>query len=138
MVWEPGGATVEERVSALEGRMTDHVQVLNGIRDAIASLDGRVSSFEARMDARLLASEERMDRRFEQVDRRFEQMERRFEQMDHRFDRIDERFDQSNQRFVTMSEQMSRQFVWIVGIGVTTLASALTTIGAIAAAMLTR
>jgi hypothetical protein len=64
-------ASVEERLAYLEGRVEDHSQMVNGIREALASL------------------ETRMDRRFEQIDRRFEQIDRRFEQVDQRFDALD-------------------------------------------------
>ena len=75
-------ASVEERVAYLEGRVEDHSHMVNGIRDALNSLEAR------------------MDRRFEGIDRRFEVFDRRLE---------------------TLDAKMSRQFVWLVGIQVTTL-----------------
>ena len=82
-------AGVEERVAYLEGRGEDHSQMVNGIREALVSLEAR------------------MDRRFEAIDRRFETIDRRFEAID--------------QRFETLEAKISRQFVWLVGIQVTTL-----------------
>lgn len=82
-------AGVEERVAYLEGRVEDHSHMVNGIREALVSLEAR------------------MDRRFEAIDRRFETIDRRFEAID--------------QRFETLDAKISRQFVWLVGIQVTTL-----------------
>jgi ABC-type phosphate transport system auxiliary subunit len=89
--------------------------MLNGIRDAMASL-------EARMDRRFEQLETRMDARFAQVDARFIQMEARFGQLDQRVDSLD--------------AKMSRQFVWLVGILVTALVAVLGVLGAITSAML--
>jgi uncharacterized coiled-coil protein SlyX len=96
-------AEVEERVAYLEGRVEDHSQMVNGLRDALASLEAR------------------MDRRFEAMDRRFEAIDRRFEAIDRRFELIDRRFEAVDQRLETIDAKMSRQFVWLVGIQVTTL-----------------
>ena len=54
----------------------------------------------ARVEHRMELLDQRMDGRFEAVDRRFESIERRFELMD---------------------DKMSRYFLWLVGIQVTTL-----------------
>lgn len=114
-------ATLEERVAFLEGRVGEHSQMLEGIRGAIVNL------------------EQRMDRRFEAVDRRFESLEHRlaaFEQkVDQRFAAIDQRFVQVDQkldqRTDALDAKMSRQFIWLVGVQVTTLV-------AIVAALLAR
>jgi hypothetical protein len=66
--------------------------------------------------------EHRMDARFEAVDRRFEAIDRRFEAIDRRFDTVDRRVD-------ALDELVSRQFVWLVGLQVTTLVA---TVGALA------
>jgi hypothetical protein len=76
--------TFEERMAYLEGRVEEHSENVNGIRDALASL------------------ERRTDVRFEAMDRRFEGVERRLEGLD---------------------EKMTRYFVWLVGMQVTTLAA---------------
>lgn len=67
-------ATLEERVSLLEGKMDDHTRGLAEVRDAVAHMG------------------QRMDRLFEAVDRRFEAIERRFDLIERRFDAIDRRF----------------------------------------------
>lgn len=85
-------ATLDERVAYLEGRVEEHARSVDGISEALASLEGR------------------MDRRFEAVDRRFEALE----------------------------EKMSRQFMWLVGIQVTTLASVLAAFAATVTALVSR
>ena len=61
-------ATVDERVAFLEGRVNEQSQMINGIRDALVSL------------------EQRMDRRFEGIDRRFESLEQRLNALDQKMD----------------------------------------------------
>ena len=89
--------------------------MLNGIRDAMTSLEAR------------------MDRRFEQVDRRFEQLEQR---IDARFTQMEARFSQVDQRFDSLDAKMSRQFLWLVGILLTGLIAMLGILGAITSAIL--
>ena len=55
---------VEERLTYLEGRVEEQGHMVNGIREAMASL-------EARIDRRLEQFEQRMDERFGLVDQRF-------------------------------------------------------------------
>ena len=55
---------VEERLAYLEGRAEEQSHMINGIREAMASL-------EARIDRRLEQFEQRMDQRFTLVDQRF-------------------------------------------------------------------
>ena len=95
--------TVEERVAYIEGQVSEQSHALVEVRDAVRSL-------EHRMDARF----EGVDRRFEAVDRRFEAIDRRFDAVDHRFDTVDRRID-------ALDDKVSRQFVWLVGLQVTTL-----------------
>ena len=57
------------------------------------------------------------------VDARFEAIDRRFEAIDRRFDTIERRID-------VLDDKVSRQFVWLVGLQVTTLVA---TVGALAA-----
>jgi hypothetical protein len=58
------------------------------------------------------------------MDARFDLVERRFEAIDRRFERVDRRFE-------LLDDKLSRHFLWIVGIQVTTLV-------AIVGALLTR
>lgn len=73
------------------------------LEERVAFLEGQVSEqshamLETRDAVRSL--ERRMDARFEAVDRRFESIDRRIDGLD---------------------DKLSRQFVWLVGIQVTTL-----------------
>jgi hypothetical protein len=88
-----GGPGLEERVAFLEGKVEEHSRTLNGVREAVVQL------------------EQSMDRRFEGVDRRFEALERRLDGLDQKLD----------QRTDALDQKISRQFVWLVGVQVTTL-----------------
>jgi uncharacterized coiled-coil protein SlyX len=101
---------IEERVAFLEGRVNEQSQRIDGIREAVASL-------ERRMDAGF----EAIDRRFEAIDRRFEAIDRRFETIDRRFEAIDRRFEAIEQRFVSLDAKLDTRFLWLVGIQATTL-----------------
>jgi len=87
------------------------------LEERVAYLEGQVSAHSAALvevrDA-VRHLELRMDARFEAVDRRLDAVDRRFEVLDAR---------------------MASQFVWVVGIQVTTL---VTTVAALAAALLAR
>lgn len=106
-------ATLDERVAYLEGRVEEHARNVDGIREALVSLEAR------------------MDRRFEAVDRRFESIDHRFESIEQRLTGVDGRID-------SLDAKMSHQFVWLVGIQVTTLASVLGAFAATVAALVTR
>ena len=101
---------LDERVAALEGRMSEQSQTLEFFRDGI----GRIEQRFVAVDQRFTALEQWMDARFAQVDARFAQVDARFAQIDGRFVQVDARFDR-------LEDKMSRQFLWIVGIQVTTL-----------------
>jgi chromosome segregation ATPase len=105
--------TLEERVAYLEGQVSEQTHALVEVREAIRSL------------------EHRMDARFEAIDHRFEAIDRRFENIDRRFEAIDRRFDTVDRRIDSIDDKVSRQFVWLVGLQVTTLV-------AIVGALLTR
>jgi hypothetical protein len=93
-------ARLEERVAAVESTVQEHAAMMAGIREAVVGLDARVTS----LDARMVGFEARIDRRLDSMEQR---MDRRFESMDGRIDAID--------------AKMSRQFMWMVGLQVTTL-----------------
>ncbi|MBI3046795.1 MAG: hypothetical protein HYY76_00635 [Acidobacteria bacterium] len=52
--------------------------------------------------------------------------------------RTDARFDAVDRRFEALDAKMSRQFTWLVGIQVTTLAAVVTTLAAVVAALISR
>ena len=83
----------EERLAYVEGRMEEHSRSVDGIREALVSL------------------ERRNDARFDGVDRRLDGVERRFNVLDSKIDLVRDALDQ----------KMSRHFLWLVGIEVTTL-----------------
>ena len=43
------------------------------------------------------------------------------QKMDGRFDLVDRRFEAVDRRFESMDDKISRQFIWVVGVQVTTL-----------------
>ena len=99
-------STIEERVAYIEGQVSEQSHAMVEVREAVRMLEHRV------------------DGRFEAMDRRFEAIDRRFEAVDRRFDTVDRRID-------ALDEKLSRYFVWLVGLQVTTLV-------AIVGALLTR
>ena len=94
---------IDERVAFLEGRVEEHSQMVNGIRDALTSLEAR------------------MDRRFEQFETR-----------------VDQRFVQVQARIDALDGKVSRQFVWLVGLHVTTLITVMAALFGLVAALLPR
>jgi hypothetical protein len=115
MVRRRAMGALAERIAALESGAEERGKMVDGVRESVVSL-------ETRMDRRFESLEIKMDRRFEGLEAR---MDRRFEtseaKMDHRFE--------------TMDAKMSRQFLWLVGIQVTTLA---TIVAAVVAAFVKR
>lgn len=93
---------LDERVAGVESTVKEHSAMMAGIREAVASLDARMVSLEARLDRRLDGMEERMDRRFETMDRRID----------------------------AVDAKMSRQFMWMVGLQVTTLVAVVVALAA--------
>lgn len=82
------------------------------VEERIAFLEGRVEEHSSGISGireALVHLEERMDRRFESIDARFQAVDHRFEGMERRLDGLD--------------DKMSRHFVWLVGVQVTTLAA---------------
>jgi predicted nucleic acid-binding Zn-ribbon protein len=81
--------TLEERVAYLEGKVEEHSKVWSDLKDMMVNHDSKMIAFE-----------QRIDRRFEAIDRRFEAIDRRFEAIDQKF---------------------SKYFLWIIGIQVSVL-----------------
>lgn len=88
--------TLEERVAYLEGQVSEQSHAMLEVRDAVRHL-------ELRLDAR------------------FEAVDRRFESIDHRFEAVDRRFDIVYRRIDGLDDKVSSQFIWLVGLQVTTL-----------------
>ncbi len=92
--------SLEERVAYIEGQVSEQSHSMLEVRDAVRGL------------------EQRMDARFEAVDRRFESMERRLDTMSGRIDSVEHGL---SRRLDALDEKVSRQFLWLVGVQVTTL-----------------
>ena len=115
-------ATVDERVAFLEGRVNEQSQMINGIREAMVSL------------------EQRMDRRFESLEQRLTALDQK---MDAGLTAVNQKIDAGlaavNQKidagFAALDHKMERRFVWLVGIQLTTTAAA---VGTLLAALLAR
>lgn len=82
-------ASIEERVAYLEGKVEEHSKVWVDLKDMMVNHDSKMIAFE-----------QRIDRRFEAIDRRFEAIDRRFEAIDQKF---------------------SKYFLWIIGIQISVL-----------------
>jgi len=127
--------SLEERVAYLEGRVSDHAQVQNELREMVVHLDQKVDRFREELAARISSLEqsinarfesvdkrfELIDKRFESIDKRFESIDQRFESIDRRFEAIDQRFEAINGRIDALDDKVSRQFMWLVGIQITVL-----------------
>jgi len=120
--------SLEERVAYLEGRVSDHAQVQNELREMVVHLDQKVDRFREELAARISSLEqsinarfESIDQRFESIDQRFESIDQRFESIDRRFEAIDQRFEAINGRIDALDDKVSRQFMWLVGIQITVL-----------------
>ncbi len=102
--------TMEERVAYLEGKVEEHTMMWSDLKDMMINHDSKMIAFEQRIDRRF----EAIDRRFEAIDKRFEAIDRRFESMDRRFEAMDRRIDALDQKF-------TKFFLWIIGIQVSIL-----------------
>ena len=93
-------ATVDERVAFLEGRVNEQSQMINGIRDALVSLEQR-------------------------IDRRFESLEQRLNALDQK---MDAGLAAMNQRMDAGFAAQDHRFAWLVGIQLTTTAAVVGTL----------
>ena len=108
-------STFEERLAYLEGRVEEHSRNVDGVHDALLSMERRT---DARFDA--------VDRRFDAVDRRLNALDAKIDlkcgaldaKIDSRCDALDAKIDLTRD---TLDQKMSRHFLWLVGIQVTTL-----------------
>ena len=95
--------TIEERVAFMEGQMSELSHGLIDLRDVVRHLEQAVRHLD------------------QKVDTRFAQVDARFAQVDARFAQVDSRFDLMDRRFAALDDKVSRQFMWVVGVQVTTL-----------------
>ena len=66
-------ATIEERVSFLEGRVMEQSNIFAGIYKTLESLDRRMTSLEQRMDSRLTALDQKIDLRVAALEHKLDQ-----------------------------------------------------------------
>jgi hypothetical protein len=108
--------TLDERVAYLEGRVEEHARNVDGVREALGSLEGRMDRRFEGVDARFASLEDKMDRRFEAVDVRFAAIDARFasleDKMERRFEAVDARFAAVDRRF----DSLDTKFAWLIGI----------------------
>jgi hypothetical protein len=109
----------------LEGLMEGQSRITADLRADLRDLGKRVDRGFEQMDQRFAQLEHRMDGRLQAFDPILASIEQRataFEsRMDHRFDQVDRRFAQVDRRFVDLDSKMSRQFVWLAGVQVSTV-----------------
>ena len=122
-------AMVDERVAFLEGRVNEQSQMIDGIRDALVSL------------------EQRMDRRFEGIEQRVNALDQKMDaglaatnqKMDAGFAAVNQKMDAGltamNQRMDAGFAAQDHRFAWLVGIQLTTTAAV---VGTLLAALLVR
>ncbi len=103
-------ATVEERLAYLEGKVEEHSRGMDDVLQGLAHLDQRLMHLE-------------------------EGMGRRFEAMDRRFDVLDTKIDQ---RTDALDQKISRQFVWLVSMQLTTLVTMIAAFATLVAAIIDR
>lgn len=85
-------ATVDERIAYIEGQMAEQAHTFLAIRDALKGIDQTIDRVEHHID-----------------------------RVEHRIDRVEQRIDRLEHRIDGLDDKMSRQFLWLVGIQITTL-----------------
>lgn len=96
----------------LDARITAVTVEHVSMAQAIGSYAERFNGLEARMDAtdmRIDYLSQDMDRRFDGVDRRFDEVNRRLEEVSSTMDR---RFDSHDRRFEKLNDKIDNRFGW--------------------------
>ena len=92
--------SLEERVSFLEGRVSDQSGVLKEIRQSLAHLDQKVDRFRDELGGRINAFDER-------VSGRMEGLGQRIDSIDGKIDRV--------------SDRLGQRILWLFGVQITVL-----------------
>ena len=104
-------STLDERVTAVEGKVEEHSGGFGDLRGLISRLDEKI---DRRIDA--------IDRRIDGLD---EKIDRRIDALDQKVDRFREelaaRIDGQTARIDRLDQKFSRHFLWLLGVQVTTL-----------------
>ena len=120
-------ATLAGRVTAVEGQGREQAVKVDGIQAGIDALRQDMNAHFAGMTLR-----------FDAIDRQFDAVDRRFETADGQFEAIDRKFEIVGHRFEVMDAKVSRQFMWLAGVQVMTLAAVVTSLATILAALAAR
>jgi archaellum component FlaC len=112
--------TTDERLVVVEGRLMEQSQMFSDIRDALARLDGRFDSVDARL-GQVHTRLDRVDARLGQVDTRLGRVEARLEQVDTRLDRMDRRSERLEDRVERVGAEAFINFRWVVTLQLITL-----------------
>ncbi|MGB2842683.1 MAG: hypothetical protein WBC40_09460 [Halobacteriota archaeon] len=113
--------SIEERVSKVEGTVSEHDRIFDmihgEIRDVKVSVDNRIDDFREDMNIRF-------DEAKEETNRRFDETNRRIDKLDGRIDKLDGRMDETNKRIAEMdfrlTSRMDSTLKWIVAIQIPT------------------
>lgn len=118
-------ASIEERLSKVEGVVSEHDRIFDmihgEIRDVKVSLDNRIDDFREEINRRFDEAREQTNRRFDEMDRRIEGLGGRIEGLDKRIDRLDGRIDRLDGRIDETNKKLDLNFKWLVAIQITTL-----------------
>ena len=109
--------TVEERVNHVEAGMTD---LRNEMHRGFERIDARLEAIDLRFGV--------LERRMDRLEYRMDRLEDRMEKFEAR---MDSRFNHFDARLLSLEQKVDRQFVWLVGIQLTTM---ITVVGVLAAA----
>lgn len=66
-------ATLEERVAFLEGKVDEHSHMMNGIREALVSLEQRIDRRFATIEERLTGLDQKIDRGLSALEQKLDQ-----------------------------------------------------------------
>ncbi|MBN2541356.1 hypothetical protein JXI42_00665 [bacterium] len=100
-------ATLNERVSRLEGWKDSQEEVINSIREDLNDIKVRITHLDSKTDNRIMSLEEKFDNRIMSLEEKF----------DNRIMSLEEKFDN---RIMSIEKKVNTHFRWIVGIQVVT------------------
>lgn len=124
--------SIEERVSKIEGTVSEHDRIFDMIHGEISdvkhAVDNRINDLREDMNRRLDEAEEETSGRFDEMNRRFDEAEeetnRRFDETNRRIARLESRVDEMNKRIAEMDSRLTGRMdsimKWIVAIQIPT------------------
>ena len=96
------GRSIEERVSVLEGTITNQDRIFDMLREGQQNLIASIVGLRAETRTGLRELHDDMDKRFGEVDKRFGEVDKRFGEVDKRFGEVDARISETNERITAM------------------------------------